>query len=284
MHNLSRSPQPHAPVSYHMEKGLAEAKYLIPRWGKKRIAIHEVGETGLGDRLRGIAVALFLARWHRASVIDYDDESDLLNHDERWSVFPYKLHDLIDIEGIEFNSFNGDPKKDSIHVRHYCGKGMSIKRYGFSQMKRLKPRNPAVIKRIQEIGINQQCLGFHVRGTDAIDAGRYKEPVDVMIERTIGNVATCTKKLNTKKIFLAADNPRSIAEWSERLSKEGYDISYNDGTQWNEGEFRQTGAEDMLVDFFGLGHCGMVTRFVYSEFSRYAACMTGQTLAYRDLY
>jgi hypothetical protein len=259
-----------------------EANWLIPRLGLQGIALHEIGESGFGDRLRGISLALFLARYHRVRRIYYNDFEGKQS-DKRWPVFKYKLCDLIQIEGVELIETPLPFPKRTLCIEHVSQAGTSLKRYGWRQMRRLRPKSPAVADRIDELGTDRTMIGFHVRATDKRSRGGYALGEETLAADAIKNLETCASTHGTRKVFLAADNQKGRDAWSSRLTDLGYSVKVNEVTVWDETAKRHTGAEDMLIDFFGLASCCRVVRLVPSEFSRHAAWMTGRPLRYVDL-
>ncbi|TWU43985.1 hypothetical protein Q31b_15190 [Novipirellula aureliae] len=265
-----------------IKKIIREANWLVPRLGLQGIALHEIGSSGFGDRLRGISLALFLARYHRVRRIYYNDfEGDLEDH--RWVIFKHKLCDLIQLDGIELIETPLPFPEKTLCVEHLCHVGTGLKRYGWRQMWRLQPRSPAIRERIDDIGIDQTMIGFHVRATDMVSEVSYARGEEVIAAEAIENLGKCAAIHGTRKVFLAADNQKGRDDWGSRLTDLGFSVKVNAGTVWNENAIRHTGVDDMLVDFFGLANCCRVVRLVSSEFSRHAAWMTGRPLRYSEL-
>jgi hypothetical protein len=263
-----------------MKKIIREGRWIIPTIGLKGIAIREIGLSGFGDRLRGLALALFLAKYHRTRNIYYNDSENDTGKGLSLKAFPFAMTDIIDIEGINFLPCDPPFPKRTLVITHDSVRGSSLKRYGCSELWRLRPKNREVLKHLDQQCVNESCLGFHVRGTDALASSRYQEGIQILTERAMTSLQKFSDEHQMKRVFLAADNIEGLHEWKDKLTLLGYEVTYNDRAQWNENALRQTGADDMLFDFFGLSRCAKIFRLVPSEFSRFAAWMKGKRFSY----
>lgn len=238
--------------------------------------------TGFGDRLRGIAYILNLCKMHKQQTVYYNDDGPTEKQKMRWSAFPARMTDLISLNGIDFQYKEKINDKHSIHVDY--DSGIDLKkdnRPGFKEFHRIQPVSPYVNRRIDEIGVNTQFIGFHVRETDNLtDDNQYFHSKTESKARR--NIAMLSMIYRTKKIYLASDNRNSLKTWTTKLTKLGYEVISNQ-PQYDDSNLRQTSCFDMMVDFFALSRCRRVCRLVPSEFSRFAAWKTGYRLKYRHL-
>ncbi len=250
-----------------------EASWLVPRPLLKGISFNETGMSGFGDRLRGISLALFLARFHRTNLIYY--------HETSGSQFPYRMLDLIAIEGMNFIPHSPPFPPRTLVVWHRCGYGSSLKSLGFRHLWRIRPKDQAVTDRLEQLGISEDHIGLHIRGTDAIKRKRYPDGVEAQKILLIEKLRQVRETYPGKIIFLAADSRKGIEEWSGILSKMGMQHTWNSSVSWDEEALRQSSADAMLIDFFGLSRCLKIIRLVPSEFSRFAAGIkTGKYVGY----
>ncbi len=257
---------------------------FFPRFGLDSISITEIGSSGFGDRLRGIGTALFLVRYNRVKTLYYDDKTRALKPIDRNRHFPFNMCDLISLNGIEFREGSPPSGERCLRVCHVSNDASKMTLLGLGEFWRIEPVNGDINNRLLDLGVGKGCIGFHVRGTDALTTFRFKEGMDFVENRGVENLKAVSQFLGTKKVFLATDSYDSQKAWIARLKNLGYEVIYNSGVNWNIGGFRETGAEDMLLDFFGLAGCGRVVRLVPSEFSRFAAWKAGRKLRYFDLY
>ncbi|MHB9079296.1 MAG: hypothetical protein ACYC3X_17605 [Pirellulaceae bacterium] len=263
-----------------LRKIIREGRWIIPTIGLQGIAMREVGLSGFGDRLRGLALALFLAKYHRTKNIFYNDTANDQHTDLLNKAFPFRMNDLLDMEGMNFVPCELPFPPRTLEVIHDCIRGSSLKRYGRQELWRLRPKNREILVRLDRQRVNQTCLGFHVRGTDALATARYQDGIELLTERALHALQTFSDTQQMKRVFLAADSVRGLDEWRERLTSLSYEVVCNDRAQWNESVLRQTGADDMLFDFFGLSRCRKIFRLVPSEFSRFAAWRQGRRCAF----
>lgn len=262
---------------------LRDFSVLVPRIGLGSVSITEIGETGFGDRLRGIGIGLFLARIHRVSVLYYDEQTQTVEVGASKRQFPFDMCELIRLNGVELREGAPPASERTLSLLHNCEKISKLNLFGFNNFWRVEPRNSDIIRRLDQVGVDRSCIGFHVRGTDALDSFRFFKGEAFVEQRAIENLKTMSKSCDTKKLFLASDSRATHESWFRKLTDLGYDVKANSSVDWKPGELRETGAEDMLVDFFGLARCCKVVRLVPSEFSRYAAWKAGQKLRYLDL-
>ena len=246
------------------------------------IAFQETTNSGFGDRLRGVAYLLHLAARFAEHEILYNDDHAVRNAEWRWSNFPARMTELVRIEGASFayHPLPLPPAEHSVVYDSLVDRGRET-RPGFPHMRRLRPRDDAVAERVRELGIDRSCLGFHVRRTDNMEtrAHHYEGEVERRSLRTIGCLA---RRHRTRRLFLAADNERSLIRWSRIFGAAGYDVRTN-RPAYDEERLRQTSMHDMLVDFFALAACRRIARAVPSEFSRFAAWAGGRRLGYGQL-
>lgn len=241
-------------------KILRECGWLIPRLSLDGISFNETGTSGFGDRLRGISLALFLARFHRTRNIFYRETPS--------PHFPYRMVDLIRIEGFQLIPQSLPFAANTLKVEHRCAYGSSLKRWGFRYLPLMTAKDPMITQRVEQLGIGEGHFGLHIRGTDA--KKRYANGVEEKQRQLIAKLEQLKLKHGDAKIFLAADSRKGIEDWSGVLEEIGFDYTFNDLVTWDEGSIRQSSASAMLVDFFGLSRCSGVLRLVPSEFSRFA--------------
>ena len=246
------------------------------------ICFQETTDTGFGDRLRGIAFLLHLAHVHGETEILYNDDETVRDLETRNRAFPGRLTDLIRIEGLSF-AYHAQPLPDAEVSVVYDSQVDRKKdnRPGFRHFHRLRPRDDAVARRVEEIGVDRSRLGFQVRRTDNLELS-VKHFALEWERRALKNLRCCSIRQRTSKVFLAADNGRSIRRWRRILRQAGYDVLTSDVVH-DPDSFRQTGNFDMMVDFFCLARCRSVVRAVPSEFSRFAAWVGGRRMKYSQL-
>ena len=244
---------------------------------RRRPAINfiECGSSGFGDRMRGIAYALFLARKHKTSKIYY---SQAMDGDDK-SGFPFNMTDLISIQGMDFLPFAIPIELRTATYIHYAGVGNPLKRYGYPEMWRIEPKQPEVIRRLTGISEGGPYLALHIRKTDAEFRS---EKFDTSERSVVNTLKKESARTGTKRVYIAADNADSFASWSETLVQEGFDVIENSAV-FDASMHRQTGSDDTMVDFFALAHSQALVRPVPSEFSRFAAWIGKKRLRYNDL-
>ncbi len=251
---------------------------FLDRRSRPAINFIECGSSGFGDRMRGIAYALFLARKHRTSKIYYSQTVDLPEKIHE-SSFPFNMTDLISIRGMEFLPFSVPIELRTATYIHYSEAGNPLKRYGFSDMWRIEPRQPTVVSRLTDISSMGPYLALHIRKTDA----EYRsDKFNTSDKATVERLKEESKRTGTKRVYVAADNAESFAIWSERLVNDGFDIIENRAA-FDAAMNRHTDSEDTMVDFFALAHSEALVRCVPSEFSRFAAWVGRKRLRYNDL-
>lgn len=266
----------------HLSQIVRESSLLFPRLGIKSISIVEIGKTGFGDRLRGIALALFLSSHHRVDTIYYK-ESEQESDTCRKSAFPFKMCDLLQLKGIAFISGSPPPAERTLKILHDSAYGTKLQWFGAKHLKRLEPKETHIIDKLDAIGVDRKTVGLHIRATDAVDSTKYKLGAKSVDKSTLENLKSVASSLQTNKIFLSSDNEVSRNIWIAILIKSGFEPLFNSHVQWKKNELRQTGSDDMLIDFFGLARCSRIVRNIPSEFSRIAAWKAGNKLRYLDL-
>jgi hypothetical protein len=247
------------------------------------ICFKEETDTGFGDRLRGLTYLLHLAHRTGETRILYNDDETCRVKEDRWAAFPARMTDLIRIEGLDFDYHPLPLPRGEVNVVYDSIRYFKRdSRPGFPHVGRLRPRDDAVLERVREIGVDRTSLGFHVRKTDnQALSRRYFE--DRPAKKAMRHLAWCSFRYRTKRVFLSADNATSLVQWTGVLRDAGYEVASSE-PGYHEDRLRQTGTFEMLVDFFGLASSRRVIRLVPSEFSRFAAWMTGRRLRYDDLY
>ena len=227
--------------------------------------------------MRGIAYALFLARKHKTSKIYYSQAAAQLGEEGK-SGFPFDMTDLISIRGMDFVPFAIPVELNCATYIHYSEAGNPLKRYGFRDMWRIEPKQPAVVSRLENITKGGPYLALHVRKTDA--EFRYQESNSD--QAIVSFFKQESQKTGISRVYVAADNAESLAEWSQKLAKEGFSIIENRAA-FDPTALRQTGSYDTMVDFFALAHSEALVRPVPTEFSRFAAWVGRKRLSYNDL-
>jgi hypothetical protein len=256
-----------------------EAKLLLPYSNIQAVGIHEKCISGFGDRLRGIAVALFLARFHNVKTIYYND-SEQINNDYRYVAFPYLMCDLIKLDTFELVEHTLPFPEKTLFVTLDSERNTLFTRCGFKFMRHVEPKNDAILARLNAMKVGRNCIGVHVRGTDAANRHRFRNEMDYLEERALKELDSNCLQASTKRVFLASDNEIDRSEWLCKLKKRAYDVSFNAHTIWNADSLRQTNANDMLIDFFGLSRCDKIVRLIPSEFSKFASWVGGVRLHY----
>jgi len=246
------------------------------------ICFKEETDTGFGDRLRGLAYLLHLAERYDETRILYNDDETCRSKEDRWAAFPARMTDLIRIEGLDFQYHALPLPQGAVNVVYDSIKYLKHdSRPGFKQIKRLRPRDDAVLERVREIGVDRTFLGLHVRKTDNQELSR-KYFQDRPARKAMRGLRWCSFRYRTKRVFLSADNALSLSQWTRVLQDAGYEVTSSE-PGYDENQLRQTGTFEMLVDFFCLASCRRIVRLVPSEFSRFAAWMTGRRLRYDKL-
>jgi hypothetical protein len=246
------------------------------------ICFKEETDTGFGDRLRGIAYLLCLAQRYEETRVLYNDDETCRNEQDRWAAFPARMTDLIRIEGLDFEYHPLPLPEGTVNVVYDSIKYLKHdSRPGFKQMRRLRPKDDAVLDRVREIGVDRTFLGLHVRRTDNLELSR-KYFEDKPARKAMRGLAWCSFRYRTKRVFLSADNATSLTQWTGVLREAGYEVASSE-PGYDENRLRQTGTFEMLVDFFALASCHRIVRLVPSEFSRFAAWMGGRRLRYDEL-
>lgn len=248
------------------------------------ICFQETTNGGFGDRLRGVAYLLHLARRHRERTILYNDDVSLRSEAFRRRCFPWRMTDLVRVEGRSF-AYHPLPLPPAKH--HVVYDSLPVRpddeRPGFRAMRRLRPRDDEVLRRVAALGVDRRCIGFHARETDnvAYHASLFEDRTELEA-RALANLAHAARRRRTRRVLLVADNADTLARWSARLARAGYELRTTD-PDYDASRMRQTSAFDMLVDFFALAACRRVVRLTPSEFSRFAAWIGGRRLDYLDL-
>ena len=223
--------------------------------------------------MRGVAYALFLAKKHGAQKIYYSQSA------RKNSSFPFLMTDLITIDGLEFVPFEPPVELDTATYIHFSEAGNPLKRYGFSEMSRIKPAQPAVARRLEEICREGPFFTLHARATDAIERNYETKNPD---ETALNSIRDLSRRMKINRVYVAADNANSYRSWANRLAAEDFHVIKNDA-RYDPTITRQTGAEDMMVDFFSLARSTAIVRTVPSEFSRFAAWIGNKRLGYTEL-
>jgi hypothetical protein len=246
------------------------------------ICFQETSDTGFGDRLRGIAYLLHLAHAQGEREILYNDEVTVREQAVRDAAFPARMTDLIRLEGLSFEFHPLPfPAGAQVVVHDSVIDRKKQNRPGFPYMHLLRPRDEAVAERVRNLGVNRRWLGFHVRRTDNLELSK-RHFDDLLERRALKNLGCFALRYRTRRIFLAADNGRSLARWTRILETAGYEVRTN-SPYYDTSRLRQTGTFDMMVDFFALAACRRVVRAVPSEFSRFAAWAGGTRIKYSRL-
>jgi hypothetical protein len=135
--------------------------------------------------------------------------------------------------------------------------------------------------RVDALDLDRRWIGFHVRETDQREVSELYYPTGYE-ERAFRNLRRSVPWLRRRRVFLASDNAASVEAWRAKLEQAGFEVR-TAGSVFDSSMLRQTGAEDMLADFFALSRCRRIVRTVPSEFSRFAAWIAGQPLEYEHL-
>lgn len=246
------------------------------------LCFQETTDTGFGDRLRGIAYLLHLAQERGETEVFYNDDATVRDLEYRKQAFPGRMTDLIRVEGLCFKYHPLPlPEEGRRVVYDSVQDRKKDNRPGFRLMRSLRPRDDAVSEQVGRIGVDRSWLGFHIRRTDnqQLSARHFD---DEMERRALKNIRCLSLRYRTKKVFIAADNERSLRRWSRILRAVGYEVRSN-SPRYDVERLRQTGSFDMMVDFFALAACGRIARAVPSEFSRFAAWVGGHRMKYSRL-
>jgi len=246
------------------------------------ICFQEVARSGFGDRLRGIAHLIEAAARRGETEVLYNDDGAVNDQAYRWSAFPGRMTDMIRIEGLTWR-YHALPLPPSAQHVVYDSASAHVGRShpAARQFHRIGPADPAVTARVDALDLDRSWVALHVRQTDnvALNEVFFDEDYE---SRALENLRTCAPRFRRRRVFLASDNAVSLADWRERLEAEGFEVRTSDPV-FDTEKLRQTGLDDMLVDFFALSRCRRVVRTVPSEFSRFAAWVGGRRLRYRDL-
>lgn len=246
------------------------------------ICFQETTDTGFGDRLRGVAYLLHLAQRSGEAEVLYNDDETVRDLAYREQAFPGRMTDLIRVDGLSFEYHALPFPDEGVHVVYDSVQDRKKdNRPGFPLMKQLRPRDDAVAERVRRIGIDRSWLGFHIRRTDnqELSARHFDDELE---RRALKNMRCFSLRYRTKRVFVAADNARSLKRWSRIFRVAGYEVRSN-SPDYDTGQLRQTGNFDMMVDFFALAACRRVVRAVPSEFSRFAAWAGGHRMKYSRL-
>jgi len=244
----------------------------------KFIQFNELGSTGFGDRLRGIALMAFLASIYRANQICYKEESS--------DAFPWKLANIISFDGLEFISDQRARQLPKLlEVNHNCSKGTTIKRFGYKHMKRLRPSSIDIRKKLDSLALGANYIGIRVRTTDSAHPMEGKASGNGKPSRSIlDSIHLAQQKYGYSHAYLACDSLVAREAWVSLLAKNtDLKLSWNSSAKYDSSILRQTGADDMLIDFFALSKCAYLIRSVPSEFSRFAGLVGGLKMQYNQL-
>lgn len=251
---------------------------FLDRRPRDTIGVLEHGTSGFGDRMRGVAYLLFLAKKHRARTVLYK-ETDSTDPVTRKEAFPGRLTRMIDLEGLDFKEPGNDfPEETQVYV-HYSNFGNPLKRYGFPEMWRVKPKDDAIKSRIRDMAAAGPYIGFHSRATDSEHA---RDDIEAKKKAALKALDSHASQIGTRRVYLAADSKSSRLEWQDLLASNDFDV-IESGVTFNEQSLRQTDNHDMMLDFFALAGSDRIVRIVPSEFSRFAAWIGGRRLRYHDL-
>lgn len=242
------------------------------------IQFNELGTTGFGDRLRGIALMAFLASVYRTKQICYREQSS--------DAFPWKLTNIISLDGIRFmTDQNVRPLPKLLEVNHNCSRGTTIKRFGYKHMRRLQPSSIDIRQKINSLMLGPHFIGIHVRTTDSAhpmsdqQSGSGNSSIT-----TLKSIQSAQQKYGLSQAYLACDCLVTREAWISLLEKHtDLKLRWNCSAQYNSSALRQTGADDMLIDFFTLSKCAYLIRSVPSEFSRFAGIVGGLKMQYNQL-
>lgn len=262
-------------------RALIEIAKILPSWSQlfnpnRIIHFKEYGTTGFGDRLRGISLLMFLSKFYNTKCFCYEEECS--------NAFPWSITDLIAIDGIQLI-----PSEESRHnsyflnITHNSAKGTIIKRFGYTGMKRLRPKSSLIKTKIESMSLGANCIGIHIRTTDSIHAN----DSDLMLKAKAGRILKAVNNISIlngcSHAYLACDSLEARDKWSDILATNtDLQIIHNSGS-FDKYQLRQTSAEDMITDFFALSKCGFLLRTVPSEFSRFAAITGGLKMKYNQL-
>jgi hypothetical protein len=208
--------------------------------------------------MRGIAYLLFLARKHGATRVLYHDATSI-DTVMRNKMFPTRMTDIIALDGIAFEEH---PLPFPAGVRtyvHVSEAGNPLKRLGFKDMGRVRPKNEAVVARVAELAAFRPYLAFHVRGAGMT---RSRLPQEEAILGSLERLGAGADAHQTRRIYLEVIDSR---------------------VRFDPANWRQTSDVDMMIDFFAMAGAAQVIRLIPSEFSRFAAWVGGKRLRYLEL-
>ncbi len=232
-------------------------------------------KAGFCDRLRRLTFCMAVAECRG------DRELVVLDETNAWC--PYRILDLVDIDHFECrNWLEGDEHMEEVLYRSNSGpsiqtiwqirppdlRGSSIRllRSWQNQYGRLKP-TASVAQRLERLGLNDHCVGLHIRLTDKVsesDDPTLVRPADIdRLENVALTRILSVIHAHSSRVFLACDNPASRDEWVERLRSRDV-VVLTGGAQFKSGSLRLTDGEDFAVDLFGLSRCSHIFGLVQS--------------------
>jgi len=136
-----------------------------------------------------------------------------------------------------------------------------------------------IAAKIEYLGLSDETLGLHIRRTDKIKNGisyfhGYRIGAEEKERRTKEKVLSCLIEPKGS-VFLASDNEHSKEEWTFFLRDNRVRVISNAAIFFKE-RFRQTSAEDFIVDLFSLSKCKHIIGSGESSVIRAAAYIGGR--------
>jgi len=208
---------------------------------------------------------------------------------------PFTFVELCDVDGFEVRSWREGSGESAIrfdpavhpslpNVQKFKPPEVAVSHEKFLALwldsyRLLKPKKH-VLAEVEKLGVDSDCVGFHVRMTDKVCNDRtpaltvVPEQVQKLESTALSVLQKQLKKLNLGSVFLAADNEESKQQWQKRLSDLGYRV-ISHSAKFDSSLLRQTSGEDFAVDLFSLARCKTIVGTTYSGVVRSAAWISG---------
>tara|TARA_Y100000590_G_scaffold422652_1_gene527626 strand:+ start:2485 stop:3363 length:879 start_codon:yes stop_codon:yes gene_type:complete len=164
---------------------------------------------------------------------------------------------------IKMNPYNSFPNEKNIKSLEYSKKIDSINFLSkwIAAYKLIEPKDK-IKKKIRKLGLPKNYLGIHVRATDKM-VSIWTKITEIPSKTTILK-SQLNKFINhldkiiqeqsyCKNIFLACDDQNLKIKLIKNLKHKNYSVYFNK-TKFYKKRFRQTNAEDFLVDLFCLSN------------------------------
>lgn len=240
------------------------------------------GQFGLGDRLRGLASGLVLARKFELPIF------------VQWIAnahCPYEFEDLFQVEGCQ--TFKGEmpdrpisplivlnlPLNIMPRSGHECFSTLPVATF-FGNMDQFASQwqealktltlQKAVLESIDDYWIPnfpKPPIGIHLRRTDNLNDRSKKvnhDNVELFDQALRAKILEIAENEPDTKFFLASDNREYAERWLADLSDAGVNVSCYT-VSWSGGGLRQTSGESVVADMICLSRCRKIFNSCFSS-------------------